>query len=161
MQGVDARQWLVPSKNPGWSNKDLLAHLATGYVVRLALLNAILETGHPGVLPSADAANAKNVAERRDATVDDLIKDLVATRANALELMSRLGDNELDLVVPDDKGGWIRLGVDLLGWSGHDLDHASELAPARVADYSGSGEPMSYREDVQVQSASASSSRGR
>jgi len=126
VRGVPASQWSVASRNAGWSNKDVLAHLATGYVVRLALLQSVVETGRPGIAPDAGAANTRHIEARRRVSVDELVAELVTTRAQVLALLRQLSDEALDLEV-NDGGGVTRLGNDLLTLSQHDLDHAAGL----------------------------------
>lgn len=80
VNAVETEQWPRPSANPGWSKKDLLAHLASGYVVRVALLESILETGRPDGVPDTDAAIAANIEARRNTSVKELLTELIATR---------------------------------------------------------------------------------
>ena len=127
MRGVDLDRWSRPSTNPGWTTKDLLAHLATGYVVRLAVLQSIVATGRPGAVPSADAANARNIEARRGTPVEDLVAEMLATRGMVLRLMQQLEDAHLDVVVELGDGP-ARLGAHLPDLSRHDLDHAAGLA---------------------------------
>ncbi len=124
---IALHQWLRPGPYPNWSNKDVLAHLATGYVVRLALLRSLIETGRPDATPDADAANARNVEARRHTSVEDLIAEMVATRGMVLHLMRRLQPDHLDVVVEFGDTP-ARLGAALLDFSRHDREHAADLA---------------------------------
>ena len=121
-------RWSQPSANPGWTNKDLLAHLATGYVVRLAVLQSIVATGRPGPVPDADAANARNIEARRGTPVEDLVEEMLATRETVLRLMQQFQDAHLDVMVELGDSP-ARLGAHLPDLSRHDLDRAAELAP--------------------------------
>lgn len=126
VRAVPPAAWQAQSGNPGWSNKDLLIHLATGYTQRLALLRSIAETGAPGTLPDADSANAANIAHLGAEPIAPLIDRLIATRAEVLELLRRLRPDQLDLrVAIGDRTE--RLGDYARDLSRHDLDHLAEL----------------------------------
>ena len=126
VRGVGPDRWLQPSANPGWTNKDLLAHLATGYAVRLAVLESVVTTGRPGAVPDADAANAHNIEARRGTPVADLVAEMLATRGTVLRLIQQLQDAHLDVVVELGDAP-ARLGAHLPDLSRHDLDHAAEF----------------------------------
>jgi len=129
VRDLDAAVWQLPSANPGWSNKDILVHLATGYVQRLTLLEGILTRGAVGPLPDADHANAARITEHRDTTVERLIDVLIAKRAEVLALLRQVRDEQLALTVPVN-GRALRLGDYVRDLSRHDLDHLSDLLPA-------------------------------
>jgi uncharacterized protein (TIGR03083 family) len=132
VRDLDAAVWQLPSANPGWSNKDILVHLATGYVQRLTLLEGIVARGAVGPLPDADHANAARIAEHRDTPVEQLIALLIATRAEVLALLRQVPDEQLALTVPVN-GRAVRLGDYVRDLSRHDLDHLSDLLPASRA----------------------------
>ena len=126
VRAVPAAAWGAQSGNPGWSNKDVLVHLATGYAQRLELLRSIVETGAPGPLPDADSANAANIARLGAEPIDALTERLIATRAEVLALLRRLRLDQLELrVVIGDHNE--RLGDYVRDMSRHDLDHLGEL----------------------------------
>ncbi len=130
-RAVEPSKWDESCPYPGWSNKDLLAHLATGYPVRIAWLDSVLEAGRPVADIDVDAANAARISERRNATVEQLIEEMVATRGRLLELMGRL--KEEHLAVETEVAGWPRgrgpFGEYVKEMSRHDLEHAAELQP--------------------------------
>ena len=126
---IDAAAWPLPSTNPGWSNKDMLVHLATGYVQRQTLLAEIATRGAVGVLPDADHANAARIAEFRDAPVEQIVATLTATRAEVLQRLRRLRPDQLDITVPVG-ARTLRLGDYVRDLSRHDLDHLADLQRA-------------------------------
>jgi hypothetical protein len=128
VRALPTAAWQAQSGNPGWSNKDVLVHLATGYAQRLELLRSIVETGAPGPLPDADSANAANIAALGAEPVDTLIARLIAIRAEVLALLQRLRVDHLDLQVAIG-ARMERLGDYARDMSRHDLDHLGELRP--------------------------------
>jgi hypothetical protein len=127
-QAVDSRKWAAPSPYPGWTYKDLLAHLATGYTVRLAQLRSLLEKGQIGPAPDADAANAENIAAHRESTPKALVEEMVRQRSEVQWLLGLLRPEHLEVRMPvrARKGPFLEA---LRHYHEHDLDHAAELAP--------------------------------
>lgn len=131
-RAVEVEEWDEASPNPGWTNKDLLAHLATGYAVRIAHLESLIATGGPAASLDVEAANEERVSERRETPVEHLIEEMIAVRGRILELMGQL--REEHLVVETEVAGWPQgrgpFGEYLKEMSRHDLEHAAELQPA-------------------------------
>jgi hypothetical protein len=133
VRAVDGQRWADPSPYPGWTNKDLLAHLATGYTVRLAHLRSIVETGRVGPAPDADAANAENIAGHRASTPEALVEEMVRQRSEVRQLLGLLQPEHLELrmaVRGPGQGPLDRPFLEALQrYHEHDLEHAAELAP--------------------------------
>jgi hypothetical protein len=129
IRAVDADAWARDSVYPGWTNKDLLAHLASGYAVRLALLRSVAASGKVAELPDADAANARAISARRDTPVEQLIEEMLATRRTIRGLLESLRDGDLDLGV-EVNGGQVPLRDYVAGLSRHDLEHLADLPAA-------------------------------
>ena len=125
-RAIDAAAWALPSANPGWTNKDMLVHLATGYVQRLTLLDAIATHGTVGALPDADHANAARLAEFRDASIDAICDTLLARREEVEQALRRLRPEHLDITVAVN-GRALPLGDYIRDLSRHDLDHLADL----------------------------------
>jgi hypothetical protein len=117
-------RWDGPSACGGWTNRQLLVHLATGYGVRLAALQAVVES-MPAPEIDADAANARNVERLAGATVEEIIGELVQVRGRVLVLLSRLAAEHLGTATA--LGGGKPLREALVALSDHDLEHAAEL----------------------------------
>jgi hypothetical protein len=130
---VDPERWDEASPYPGWTYKDLLAHLATGYTVRLAQLRGLLENGQLGPEPDADAANAENVARHRKSSPEALVEEMVRQRSEVRRLMGLLRPEHLQAgTVVRRRGEAPRDGSFLEAlqhWHEHDLEHAADLAP--------------------------------
>lgn len=122
-------RWDAPSACGSWSNRDLLAHLATGYVVRFEWLEAALAGRAAAVPPDIDAVNERNIASWRLAPIAAVIAEMVATRAGVLQLLEEMEPRHLDFELGHE-GRATRL-ADLLGtFSSHDLAHAEQLRSA-------------------------------
>jgi hypothetical protein len=120
-----------PTENPGWSCRDLIAHLATGdwvmqRVVRAALAGTDLSGGLPGV--DVEAGNEERIAANRGRTVAEVLADLHAQRAETERLWGELTDQHLAATLPPWTGGSLR--TYLQGFSGHDRYHMGQFQAA-------------------------------
>jgi len=132
-RGVEPSRWSDPSPYPGWTYKDLLAHLATGYTVRLAQLRDFTDKGDLGPEPDADAANASNIARHRESSPEALVEEMVRQRSEVRRLLGLLRPEHLEArttvrwqgQAPRD-GSFLEA---LQHWHEHDLEHAADLVP--------------------------------
>jgi hypothetical protein len=131
--GVEPSRWSDPSPYPGWTYKDLLAHLATGYTVRLAQLRGLVEKGELGTEPDADAANAENIARHRESSPEAIVKEMVRQRSEVRRLMGLLRPEHLEARTAVHRRGQAPQDGSFLEalqhWHEHDLEHAADLAP--------------------------------
>ncbi len=107
-----------------WTNRQLLAHLATGYSVRISALQAAIGGARASAI-DVDRANAADVIRLQGAPTEAIIADLVQVRGRVLELLSKLKPEHL--ATRTSLGGGKTLGEALGGLSAHDLQHAAEL----------------------------------
>jgi hypothetical protein len=132
-RAVDPQRWDEASPYPGWTYKNLLAHLATGYTVRPARLRGLLEKGQLGPEPDADAANAENIARHRKSSPEALVEEMVRQRSEVRRLMGLLRPEHLEArTVVRRRGQSPKDGTFLEAvqhWHEHDLEHAADLAP--------------------------------
>jgi uncharacterized protein (TIGR03083 family) len=130
---VEPSRWSNPSPYPGWTYKDLLAHLATGYTVRLAQLRDLLEKGQLGAEPDADAANAENIARHGKSSPEALVEEMVRQRSEVRRLLGLLQPEHLEARTAVHRRGQApQAGTffeALQHWHEHDLAHAADLAP--------------------------------
>lgn len=91
--------WDQASPLDGWSYKDILAHLASNDDLRY-LLKCVLarEWADPArfVPGGADELNAREVAERRDRTVQELTAEFEAQETETQDLLAQLTDADSD-----------------------------------------------------------------
>ncbi len=107
-----------------WTNRQLLIHMATGYGVRIAALQAVIDgTTAPEI--DADAANAANVARLASAAAPQIAAELAQVRGRVLVLLSQLSAEHLGSTTV--LGGGTTLGEALVSFSAHDLEHSAEL----------------------------------
>jgi uncharacterized damage-inducible protein DinB len=126
---VPQERWDGPSACGSWTNRDLLSHLATGYIARIEWLETAI-AGRGAVKPrDIDAVNERNVAAWHLAPVEAIVAELVATRARVLHLLEQLEAGHLDAVF-NREGRDTRLADLLTTFSVHDVDHAEQLAQA-------------------------------
>jgi hypothetical protein len=122
--GSDPARLDAPSACGNWTNRQLLIHMATGYGVRIAALQAVVD-GTTAAEIDADAANARNVARLANATGAQIAAEMAQVRGRVLVLLSRLSTEHLSAttMLADGKP----LGEALASLSAHDLEHAAEL----------------------------------
>jgi len=126
VRAVPPEAWERPSGNEGWTNIELLAHLATGYGTRIGTLRAVIDTA-PAPVGDVDAENAAGVEQWRRAPAPSIIEEMVRARRQVLTLLHALRNEHLEATVA--LRGGPRLGDALAHLSEHDLEHAAELRP--------------------------------
>lgn len=126
-RAAPADLWDRPSGAEGWTCKDVLAHLAgdthkvSAAVMRGAVADAsILDD-------NGDAANARDLEERRERSVDELIAEIEADGDEWQRLLSELGDRDADRHPP---GFPLSVGEYLRLLATHDLDHLDQIRTA-------------------------------
>jgi len=130
---VDPSRWETASVVTGWSNRDLLAHIATGDWVLHLHLNSLLEAGRVAEWPDVDAGNRVRVGERRFTPVATLIEEYLSMRHETMLLLSRMTDTHLRQSItmpwrPEVKDPTV---ADYLqGFWMHERHHAEQLRPA-------------------------------
>ncbi len=115
--------WAKPSPNYGWTNKELLAHIATSHWVMQGLLAASLE-GKPFRFYGPDEGNAERVAVRREASVRELVAEVEAEGEESDQLLARLTP-EHEHFRPE--GAPRAIGEILRGFPNHDSHHLRQL----------------------------------
>jgi len=126
---MPADRWDQPSACGSWTNKELLIHLATGYVVRSDRLESVLAGRVPAEDPDIDAVNERNVGAWAPAPVEAIVAEMLATRSRLLDLITQLEPEHLAVPLPG-AGSLVRLGDTLETMSQHDEEHAAQLRAA-------------------------------
>ncbi len=127
---VDPARWDESSANLGWTNKELLTHLATGYMTRFARYRAVIDDIAP-VKPDELTANEENIGKWRAATPEAIVGEMRRNRGDFAALIARLEPWHLLKAVPlTDAPRLVR--DDLPQIDKHDIGHAADLLPATV-----------------------------
>lgn len=119
--------WGMPSPLPGWSFKDVLAHLA-GSQNLVKILRGVTEGRpvDPAIFAETDAQNAEQIEERRDRSVRELIAEIEETKGEVLELFAALSEEDKDRR-QDDFPMSLSEGLSVYH---HDEAHRADLTPA-------------------------------
>lgn len=123
--------WARPSPLDGWTARDLLAHLAgdTGKG-SAAAMRATVDRLAPDPAPFAagvDALNARDVEERRDRSIAEIVAEIEADGEVWQELLSQLGGNDEAMRwegFPWGLGEYLRILAE------HDREHLEQLRAA-------------------------------
>lgn len=136
-RSLPAEAWSKPSPLPGWTYKDILAHIGRGneqhYQQLLRMVVAGMQIDTSIFKTDTDEVNARGVAERRDRSPDELIAELEDAGEEIQELLSRLTDEHQHLVQkapPFHLEGYLRFVV---REESHDLEHLAQLRTALEA----------------------------
>ena len=137
-RAVPTDAWETPSEVPGWTCKDVLAHIAgdTGkwfsHMLHAALDGEQFDPKRAGPGVDMDAINARDVEERRDRTAAQLIAEIEADGEGHDELLSRLTDEHQDFRLADYMMtfGELLSGNPAGNHGGHDLEHLEQLRQA-------------------------------
>jgi hypothetical protein len=116
-----------------WTNRELLAHIATGYAARAAVLRALIAGGEA---PTEDETHAANISANisaqvrlLDVQIEEVAAELRRQRDGIARLLRALRNEHLDVITPLS-GGDRPLREILDDLSDHDTAHAAELRPA-------------------------------
>jgi len=130
---VDPRLWERPSTVPGWSNRGLLSHIASGDWVLQLQLRHIIEQGRVAPWPDVDAGNEERLRERRQSTVAALLEEYLSMRHETMLLLADLRPKHLRLPMTFwwDQAAGERTVLDyVLMFERHERTHREQLRPA-------------------------------
>jgi hypothetical protein len=121
--------WSRPGPDPGWSYKDLLAHLAVGDWLCQTVLRAAVgnERFDMAISAELDGRNARLIEERRVRSVQDLIAEVAAEGEETQELLARLTEEDEHRRQEDTP---ISLKEYLRSFPEHDSGHLAQLRTA-------------------------------
>ena len=129
-RALPPQAWELASPLEGWTYRDILAHLGAGnYKSVQAVLRAVITRTpfDPALFADDNAQNARNVAERRGRSVDELIAELEADKEEIQDLLSQLKAEDEGL---SQAGYDVTLGQALPFFAAHDLEHLEHLRSA-------------------------------
>lgn len=129
--------WSEPAfGEPGWSNKDILAHVASNDLRAHVRLQAVLgerDEAQLDAINQIDRWNQGQVDARSNSTIRDLVDELVAHRHQTLSLIARLEPSHLAVRMRlwDGREATIDQYITMVGE--HEARHAGQLVPASRA----------------------------
>ena len=92
---VDDSAWEKPSPCPGWSAKDLVAHMTNSATFIPTYVQWMLE-GRPNQGKAAlDTRNEAGVQQRRGRSLDELVNELKISHQRNIDLLLSLTDEQL------------------------------------------------------------------
>ena len=132
-RSLPAEAWDTPTDVDGWTCKDVLAHLAgdTGKITTSAMRGPVT-----GVAPvstfadGGDTANARDIAERRGRSVEELLAEIEHDGRVWQELLAQLGDADEEATWPSFP---VTLGAYLRLEATHDRQHLAQIRRALEA----------------------------
>ncbi len=122
-----AELWSRPSELKDWTCKDVLAHLAgDSEKVSLAAMRAAVTRRAPAptFADGHDAVNARDIEERRDRSVEELVGEIEADGREWEDLLQQLNETDEDVRwagFPLSIGEYLRLLVP------HDPEHLAQM----------------------------------
>jgi hypothetical protein len=125
--------WEGPSQLPGWTYKDVLAHLASNDLRHHIRLGAVLgerDEAELEALKDVHGWNERAIEERRGRTVRELIDEMAAQRQETTRLLSRLRPEHLSATIIFPDGTTCNPPDYVEIFSAHEARHAAQLAPA-------------------------------
>jgi len=128
--------WDEPSGLPGWSYRDILAHLASNDLRHHIRLRVVLgEESESALEPlrDVDGWNQGALQERRGRSPRELVDEMVAQRHHLLRILARLQLQHLSarVALPDGTTYSPPEYIDM--FSQHEARHAGQLVPASKA----------------------------
>ena len=133
IHNVDPVNWERPSPLPGWSNRQLLMHIATGDWMMQTHLRDIIGHGAPAPWSDVRAGNAERLEERAQSTDRALTEEFLSMRHETMVLLSQLKPKHLEIAFafvwePEPN---VRTVLEYLLWfEAHDRTHREQLRPA-------------------------------
>jgi uncharacterized damage-inducible protein DinB len=127
--------WDEPSAYPGWTYREILAHIASNDLRAHTGLRALLgqrDEARLAALRDIDSWNARSIEERRGRSVRALVDEMLALRHETLRLLSQLGPEHASAILATARGEMPVLDyIDRVGV--HEAGHAGQLVPASRA----------------------------
>lgn len=155
MSGVDEEALTRPTRNPGWTVRDVLAHVLASDADLIALLEAAVHSGPPTLTHPSAERHQEEMARWADAPPQALVEHLRERADRWRELVAAVPGSALAIpvggawwppsallggqsAVPQSAGGTRPLADVLADWRGHDTQHAEDVRLALVEGRAGS-----------------------
>ena len=133
IHSVDPVFWERPSSVPGWTYRQLLAHIATGDWVVQRHLRHVIEHGSVAEWPDVADGNAERLREREFSPDQKLTEEYLSVRHETMTLLAQLEPKHLALPIvfrweqPPNEHSFL----EYLQWfPNHEASHREQLRPA-------------------------------
>jgi uncharacterized protein (TIGR03083 family) len=121
------------SSNPGWTGKDLVAHLASIDQRLRGQMRAAVEGKPWAPAEDVDTFNERMVAERRSWTAEQVRAELDRSRDETLALFDSVKEDELDRFIDHPRRGRLTIPELCKHAAAHIQTHANEIAGTTAA----------------------------
>jgi len=128
--------WDEPSPDPGWTYRDVLAHVASNELRAQARLRSVFGQADEAELKAIndiDGWNQRAVEERRARSVRELVDELAARRQETLRLLSGFRPEHLSTPITLADGSTCNVLEYIDMFTHHVSEHAAQLIPASGA----------------------------
>ncbi|MEX0800591.1 MAG: maleylpyruvate isomerase N-terminal domain-containing protein [Dehalococcoidia bacterium] len=127
---------------PGWTYRDVLAHVTSNDVRAQTRFRALLgqpDDAEVAALEDEDGWNRREVEKRRDRSVRELIEELDDNRHDTIRLLATLRPEHIAVRMPLAHGEAARPAEYIRLFASHESRHAAQLVPATRARRSSAG----------------------
>lgn len=128
--------WDEPSSDPGWTHRDVLAHIASNEIrvhVRLRSVSAQADEAELKAINDIDGWNQRQVETRRGRSVPDLVDELGTHRRETLRLLAAFRPEHLSTPITLADGATCNVPEYTEMFTHHVSEHAAQLAAASHA----------------------------
>ncbi len=125
--------WEKPVQGEGgkWTARQVLAHLAAAEIGQMSRIQRVLAGER--YMPEGfnlDVWNDRQIQKRENQRVEDILKDLEASRQALLQLLDSLSEEQLDIEGQHAIGAMMTVEQMFYHLGNHERDHAAELRQA-------------------------------
>ncbi len=125
--------WEKPVQGEGgkWTARQVLAHLAAAEIGQMSRIQRVLAGER--YMPEGfnlDVWNERQIQKRENQRVEDILKDLEASRQALLQLLDSLSEEQLDIEGQHAIGAMMTVEQMFYHLGNHERDHAAELRQA-------------------------------
>ncbi|MCS6964785.1 DinB family protein [Thermoflexus sp.] len=121
----------VQGEHGKWTARQVLAHLAAAEIGQMSRIQRVLAGER--YMPEGfnlDLWNERQVQKRENQKVEDILKDLEASRQALLSLLDSLNEEQLDIEGQHAIGAMMTVEQMFYHVGNHERDHAAELRRA-------------------------------
>lgn len=130
-RSLSASDLARPTENEGWTVKDTFSHVAGSEAGLLALAKRFAGgESQPAAGPDLHTRNKRQVEMRRDATIEELLGELDASRAEVLQAIAQLTEEQMFATGQLASGASINVRGLLERIAQHEREHCQHVRSA-------------------------------